>query len=184
MAHDTHTPPVITIDDYKRDDVCQFTHFASANNANLSCSSKDPSVGKPELSDKDNIWQSAMPVHCCMTAITARQDKILNSSTNHLRSIRRILGRSCQEKMSNADSMYCVCLPVCSRCSDNADCDGWVMTTVWRIVTHKDNRARRRSAAIPADLRPRMGATSVIKCVTHARVSSAKATRCFSRTSG
>ena len=30
----------------------------------------------------------------------------------------------------------------------------------------KDNRARRRSAAIPADLRPRMDATSMIKYVT------------------
>ena len=91
----------------------------------------------PELSVKIKRGQSAMPVHCCMTSLYARHASILSSSTNHLRRIRRILGTSGQEQMSNADSMYCASLPVCIRCSDNADCDGLVMTTVWRIVTHK-----------------------------------------------
>ena len=39
-----------------------------------------------------------------------------------------------------------------------------------------DNGAQRRSAAIPADLIPRMEATSVIKSVAPALASSAKAT--------
>ncbi len=55
MAHDTQTLPVITIDDYERDD-CQFTYFGTANNANLSCSSKDSSVGKPRTVGEDNRW--------------------------------------------------------------------------------------------------------------------------------
>ena len=93
-----------------------------------------PVWANSELSVKYNIWQYVMPVHCCMTAIYARQDRLLNSSTRHLRSIRRILGRSWQEQMSNAGAMYCFSLPLCTSCEDNADCDGWVMTTVLRMA--------------------------------------------------
>ncbi len=65
MAHDTYTLPVITIDDYERDVVCQFTYFVSANNANLSCSSKDSNVGKPELSVKTKYGS----LQCQYTAV-------------------------------------------------------------------------------------------------------------------
>ena len=94
LSASSQTLPVITTDDCERDVVCQFIHFGSANNDNLSCSSKDSSVGKPRAVGEDKGWQSTMPVHCCLTAIYAKQDRIINISTNHLRSIRRILGRS------------------------------------------------------------------------------------------
>ena len=68
MAHDTQTLSVITIDDYECDVACQFTYLGSANNANLSCSSKDSSVGKPRAVGEDKIWQSTMPVGLRMDA--------------------------------------------------------------------------------------------------------------------
>ena len=90
MGHDTEALPVITIDDYELDVVCQFTHLGStitdnlsldaqidkrivkaASTLKLSCSSQDSSVGKPRTVGEDQIWQStmpALPAHCCMTA--------------------------------------------------------------------------------------------------------------------
>ena len=135
MARDTQTQPVITIDGYKRDVVCQFTYFGSENNANLSCSSEDSSVGKLRAVGEDKIWQYAMPVHCCMTAIYARQDRILSSSTNHLMRHPSYPGQIMTRKMSKVDSMYCASIPLCARCSDNADCDGWVKYVTPALVS-------------------------------------------------
>ena len=139
MAHDTQTLPVITIDDYERDVVCQFTYFGSANNANLSCSSKDSSVGKPRSVGEDKIWQSAMSVHCCMTAIYTRQDSYTQQLHEPPEKHPSYPGQIMTRKKSNADSMYCASgrWRVLVSCSDNADCDGWVMTTIWRIVPQK-----------------------------------------------
>ena len=114
MAHDTQTLPVITIDNYKRDVVCQFTYFGSANNANLSCSSEDSSVGKPRVVGEDKRWQYAMPVHCSMTAIYARHDRILNSSTNHLMRHPSYPEQIITRKMSNVDDMYCAIVFQCA----------------------------------------------------------------------
>ena len=73
---------------------------------------------------------------CNATTLLYHNDMIAYSTAPRTtwENIRRIMGRSWQENMSNADSMYCASLPVCTRCSDNADCDGLVMTTVWRVV--------------------------------------------------
>ena len=65
LSASSQTLPVITIDDYERDVFCQFTHFGSANNANLSCSSKDSNVGKPELSVKTKYGS----LQCQYTAV-------------------------------------------------------------------------------------------------------------------
>ena len=89
-----------------------------------------------------------------------------------------ILCISWQDKVSTADALSYASLPdVPAAQTMWTDYDGWVMSTVWRMAGRikKDNRACRRSAAIPADLGPRMNATSVIKTVTPALVSPDKA---------
>ena len=78
-------------------------------------------------------------VVCQFTHVGSAKDRILNVQLhepheNHPSYPGQIMTRT---TLSNADSMFCASLPVCTRCSDNADCDGWVMTTVWRVVTHK-----------------------------------------------
>ena len=62
----------------------------------------------------------------------AGQERRLNSF--HLRSIRHILGISWQDKVSTVMSCLVQVFPVCTLCSDNADCDDWVMSAVWRMI--------------------------------------------------
>ena len=91
------------------------------------------------------VWSSPklcvkiMPVlsaHCCMAArhgLCMPGGRRLNSF--HLRSIRRILVISWQYKVTNADALSRAGLPtICTPCSENAACDGWVMSAVWRMV--------------------------------------------------
>ena len=61
-----------------------------------------------------------------------RQERRLN--TFHLRRIRRILGISWQDKVTNADVLSHAGLPSMYTMLSNADCDGWV-SNVWRKVS-------------------------------------------------
>ena len=88
VGQDTEALPVITIDDYELDVVCQFTYLGSVINANLSLDTEiDKRIGKvastvarlktrlwanPELSmkteDGSESTMPALPAHCCMKA--------------------------------------------------------------------------------------------------------------------
>ena len=88
MAQDTEALPVIAIDDYEFDVICQFTYIHRPRNqcqpligrtdrqedwegSFNSCSSHDSSVGKPQAVCEDKIWLSAMPAltaHRCVSA--------------------------------------------------------------------------------------------------------------------
>ena len=128
VGQDTEAPPVITVDDYEPDVVCQFTHLGSANNATLSpdtgfdkrigkaastlklsCSSHDSSVGKPQAVCEANITMPALPAHCCMAATFYRMHHVRQDRMP--RSIRRMLGIVWQDKMSNGDALSCGSLP-------------------------------------------------------------------------
>ena len=131
LGQDTEAPPVITIDDYELDAVCQFTYLGSTITDNLSLDAEiDKRIGKaaatlarltarvwtsPKLSLKTKM-AATMPVlsaHCCMAArhglYYGGQERRLNSF--HLRSIRRILGISWQDKVTNGDVLSRAGLP-------------------------------------------------------------------------
>ena len=155
LGQDTEAPPVITIDDYELDAVCQFTYLGSTITDNLSLDAEiNKMIGKavstvarltarvwtsPKLSIKTKM---AVYNACVISTLLygsetwttyAGQERRLN--TFHLRSIRRILGISWQDKVTNADVLSrALVFPVCTLCLDNADCDGRVISVVWRMV--------------------------------------------------
>ena len=84
LGQDTEAPPVITIDDYELDAVCQFTYLGSTTTDNVSLDADiNKRIGKADStlarltarvwtsSLSRHRWQSTMPVlsaHCCMAA--------------------------------------------------------------------------------------------------------------------
>ena len=85
LGQDTETPPVVTIDDYKLDAICQFTYLGSTMTDNLSFDEETRGLGRHlQISlvrslecgqapscRRRQIWRAAMPVlpaHCSMTA--------------------------------------------------------------------------------------------------------------------
>ena len=123
LEQDTEASPVITIDDYELDAVCQFTYLGSTITDNLSSDAEiNKMIGKavstlarltarvwrsPKLSVKTKM---AVYNACVISTLLygretwnpyAGQERRLN--TFHLRSIRRILGISWQDKVTNAD---------------------------------------------------------------------------------
>ena len=154
LGQDTEAPPVITIDDYELDAVSQFTYLGSTITDNLSLDAEiDKRIWKvastlarltargwssPKLSLKTkmavyNACVISTLLHGSETWTTyAGQERRLNSF--HLRSIRRILVISWQDKVTNADVLSRSGLPTMYTRSDNPDCDGWVMSAVWRMV--------------------------------------------------
>ena len=131
MGQDTEALPVITIDNYELDAVCQFTYLGSTITDNLSLDAEiDKRIGKaastlarltarvwtsPKLSVKTNM---AVYNACVISTLMygsetwttyAGQERRLNSF--HMRSIRRILGISWQDKVSNADVLSRAGLP-------------------------------------------------------------------------
>ena len=120
LGQSTEAPPVIIIDDYELDAVCQFTYLGS----NLSLDAEiDRRIGKAastfaRLTARVRITPIKLSVYnacvintllyCSDTWTTyAGQERILN--TFHLRSIRR--GISWQDKVTNGDVLYRVGLP-------------------------------------------------------------------------
>ena len=131
LGQDTVAPPVITIDDYELDAVCQFTYFGSTITDNLSLDAEiDKKIGK-EASTlarlTDRVWTSPklsvktkMAVYnaCVISTLLygsetwttyGGQERRLN--TFHLRSIRRVLEISWQDKLTNADVLSRAGLP-------------------------------------------------------------------------
>ena len=131
LGHGTVVAPVITIDDYELDAVCQYTYLGSTIIDNLSLDADiEKRVGKaastlarltarvwtsPKLSAKANM---AVYNACVISTLLygsetwttyAGQERRLN--TFHLRSIRRILGISWQDKVTNADVLSRAGLP-------------------------------------------------------------------------
>ena len=131
LGQDTEALPVITIDNYELDAVCQCTYLGSTITDNLSLEAElDKRIGKaastlarltagvwtsPKLSVKTNmaVYNACVIstfLHGSETWTTyAGQERRLNSF--HLRSIRRILGISWQDKVTNADAMSRAGLP-------------------------------------------------------------------------
>ena len=131
LGQDTEAPPVITIDDYELDAVSQFTFLGSTITDNLSLNEEiDKRIGKaastlarltarvwssPKLSVKTKM---AVYNACVISTLLygsetwtmyAGQERRLNSF--HLRSIRRILVISWQDKVPNADVLSRAGLP-------------------------------------------------------------------------
>ena len=131
LGQDTEALPVITIDNYELDAVCQFTYLGSTITDNLSLDaeidkrigkaastlalSHGSSVDKPQAvcEDKDGSLQCLCYQHIAVWQrdmdYIAGQERRLNSF--HLRSIRRILGISWQDKVTNADVLSRAGLP-------------------------------------------------------------------------
>ena len=131
LGQDTEALPVITIDNYELDAVCQFTYLGSTITDNLSLDAEiDKRIWKaastlarltarvwtsPKLSVKTKM---AVYNACVISTLLygsetwttyAGQERRLNSF--HLRSIRRMLGISCQDKVTNADVLSRASLP-------------------------------------------------------------------------
>ena len=131
LGQDTEALPVITIDNYELDAVCQFTYLGSTITDNLSLDAEiDKGIGKaastlarltarvwtsPKLSVKAKM---AVYNACVISTLLygsetwttyAGQERRLNSF--HLRSIRRILGISWQDKVTNTDVLSRAGLP-------------------------------------------------------------------------
>ena len=131
LGQETEALPVITIDNYELDAVCQFTYLGSTITDNLSLDAEiDKRIGKaastlarltarvwtsPKLSVKTKM---AVCNACVISTLLygsetwttcAGQERRLNSF--HLRSIRRILGISWQDKVTNADVLSRAGLP-------------------------------------------------------------------------
>ena len=131
LGQDTETPPVITIDNYELDAVCQFTYLGSTITDKLSLDAEiNKMIGKaasilarltarvwtsPKLSVKTKM---AVYNACVISTLLygsetwttyAGQERRLN--TFHLRSIRRILGICWQDKATHADVLSRAGLP-------------------------------------------------------------------------
>ena len=131
IGQDTPAPPVITIDNYELDVVHEFTYLGSTITDNLSLDKEiDRRIGKasttlarltkrvwsnPELTVKTKM---AVYNACVLSTLLygseswttySRQEKRLNSF--HMRSLRRILGITWQEKVTNAEVLSRANLP-------------------------------------------------------------------------
>ena len=125
LGQDTEAPPLITIDDYEYDAVCQFTCLGSTITDNLSMDSGKAAISLTRLAAR--MWRSPklsvktnMAIYnACVTSTLlygnetwstyAGQERRLN--TFHLRSIRRILGISWQDIVTSAYVLSSAGLP-------------------------------------------------------------------------
>ena len=131
LRQDTEAPPVISIDDNELDAVCQFTYLGSTITDNISLAAEiDKMIGKaastlarltarvwtiPKQSVKTkmafyNTCVSSTLMYVSETWTTyAGQERRFN--TFHMRSIRRILGISWRDKVTNVDVLSRAGLP-------------------------------------------------------------------------
>ena len=132
LGLDTPAPPVIGIDDYELDVVHKFTYLGSTITVNLSLNaeidkkirkaatilaritSKVWTNSKLTMTTKMTVYNACVLctlLYCSETWTTyARQKKRLN--TFHLRSLRRLLGISWQDKVTNTDVISRAGLPI------------------------------------------------------------------------
>ena len=131
LGQDTPSPPVVSIDDYELDAVHQFTYLGSTITDNLSLDSElDKRIGKAATTYArltPRVWsnpklttRTKMAVYsaCVLSTLLygsetwttyARQERRLNAF--HLRNLRRILGISWQDKVTNAEVLSRADLP-------------------------------------------------------------------------
>ena len=131
LGQDTAAPPIVTIDDYELDVVHQFTYLGSTITDNLSLDTEiNKRIGKAATTFArltTRVWtnpkltvKTKMAVYnaCVISTLLygsetwttyARQERRLN--TFHLRSIRRILGISWQDKVPNTEVLSRAHLP-------------------------------------------------------------------------
>ena len=131
LGQDTESPPVITIDDYELDAVCQFIYLGSTITDNLSFDAEiNKRIGKaastlarltarvwtsPKMSMKTkmavyNACVTGTLLHGSETWTTyTGQERRLN--TFHHRSVHHILGISWRDKVTNVDVLFRVGLP-------------------------------------------------------------------------
>ena len=131
LGQDTEAPPVVTNGDYELDAVCLFIYLGSIITDKLSLDAEiDMRIGKaastlarltarvwtsPKLSVKTNM---AVYNACVISTLMYGSDTSTTytgqerrRNTFHLRSIRRILGISWQDKVTNADVLSRAGLP-------------------------------------------------------------------------
>uniref|UniRef100_K7EZU2 Reverse transcriptase domain-containing protein n=1 Tax=Pelodiscus sinensis TaxID=13735 RepID=K7EZU2_PELSI len=131
LSQDTVTPPAITVDDYQLDVVHQFTYLGSTITDNLSLDAElDKRIGKAASTLArltTRVWTNPrltiatkMAVYnaCVISTLLygsetwttyARQERRLNAF--HLRGLRRILGITWQDKVSNFEVLTRAGLP-------------------------------------------------------------------------
>ena len=131
LGQDTPSPPAITIDDYQLEVVHEFTYLGSTIADNLSLDTEiDKRIGKAATTLArltTRVWtnpsltmKTKMAVYsaCVLSTLLygsetwttySRQEKRLNSF--HLRSLRRILGISWQDKVTNTEVLSRADLP-------------------------------------------------------------------------
>jgi hypothetical protein len=148
LSQDTPTAPVITIDDYQLEVVHQFTYLGSTITDNLSLDVElDKRIGKAASTLSrltTRVWTNSrlttatkMSVYnaCIISTLLygceswttyARQEKRLN--TFHLRCLRRILGISWQNKVTNSEVLSRADIP-----SMYSGFAGLVMYSAWRM---------------------------------------------------
>ena len=153
LGQDTMQLPAITIDEHELDVVEKFTYLGCTITNNLSLDTEiDKRIGKAATTVAhltSRVWtnpkltvKTKMVVYnaCVVSTLMcgsetwttyARQEKRLNSF--HLRSIRRILGISWQDRVSPRSCPEPT-FQVCSPCSDSAGYVGWAMSTAWRMA--------------------------------------------------
>ena len=131
LGQDTPSTPAITIDDYELEVVHQFTYLGSCITDNLSLDTElDKRIGKASTTlarltkrvwaNRELTKRTKMSVYnaCVLSTLLygsetwtthARQEKRLNSF--HLRSLRRILGISWQDRVTNIEVLSRAGLP-------------------------------------------------------------------------
>ena len=131
LGQNTEAPPVITIDDNELNAVCQFTYLGFTITDNLSLDTEiDKRIGKAAsilarltarvcTSHKLSVKTEMAVYNACVISTLlcgsetwtpyAGRERRLNSF--HLRSIRRILGLSWQDKLTNGDVLSRAGLP-------------------------------------------------------------------------
>ena len=102
LGQGTEAPPVITIDNYKLDVVNQFMCLGSTITDNLSCVWTNPKLTEKTKMAMYNVCAISTLLYGSESWTTyARQESRLN--TFHLRSLRRILGISWQDQVTNTE---------------------------------------------------------------------------------
>ena len=131
LRQDTEAPPVITIVDYELDAVCQFTYLGSTITDTISLAAEiDKRIGKAAsilarltarvlTSPKQSVKTKMAVYNTCVSSTLVYGSETWTTYAGHERklntfhpiSIRRILGISWQDKVTNADVMSRASLP-------------------------------------------------------------------------
>ena len=135
LGQDTEAPPDITIDDYELDVVCQFTYLGSTMTDNLSLDAQiDKRIGKAASTlaslislqclcfQHIAVWQRDMDYAC----LAGEKDQHIPPEKHP------------PYHVTNTDVLSRTGLPSMYTLLRNAECDGWIMPAIWRMVAFQN----------------------------------------------